>query len=75
MKSIFLWGTGTNACYVEHLEHVELYNQYDNGSGVVLIDTEWGSFGNDGELDFIKTDYDHVIDETSTNPGKQLYDS
>lgn len=31
----------------------------------VIIDIEWGAFGDNGVLDFIKTDYDRKVDENS----------
>lgn len=43
-----------------------------NGKEHVLINTEWGAFGDNGALDFIRTQYDREIDEHSINPGKQL---
>jgi len=41
----------------------------------MVVNTEWGAFGDDGCLDFIKTEYDQEIDKTSLNPGKQLYEN
>ena len=38
----------------------------------MVINTEWGAFGNQGELDFIKTKWDERVDEGSINPGKQV---
>lgn len=65
-------GTGSNACYVEKQKNAELFDEEDNGSGTVLINTEWGAFGDDGSLEFVRTDYDRDVDENSVNPGKQL---
>jgi len=31
----------------------------------VIIDIEWGAFGDNGILDFIKTDYDRKVDDNS----------
>jgi hexokinase len=31
----------------------------------VIIDVEWGAFGDNGVLDFIKTDYDRKVDDNS----------
>ncbi|KAJ8958132.1 hypothetical protein NQ318_006068 [Aromia moschata] len=61
-------GTGTNACYVEKQSAAELFDEPDRGSGKVLINTEWGAFGDDGALDFLRTDYDKTVDENSINP-------
>lgn len=49
-----------------------MYEGPDNGNEHVLINTEWGAFGDNGQLDFIRTEYDREIDEFSINPGKQL---
>lgn len=65
-------GTGSNACYVERVENAELYNGPDNDKEHVLINTEWGAFGDNGALDFIRTEYDREIDEFSINKGKQM---
>lgn len=38
----------------------------------VLINTEWGAFGDNGMLDFVRTEYDREIDHFSINPGRQM---
>ncbi|XP_063709781.1 hexokinase type 2 isoform X1 [Culicoides brevitarsis] len=65
-------GTGSNACYVERVSNAEMFDGPSNGKEHVLINTEWGAFGDNGALDFIRTQYDREIDEHSINPGKQL---
>ena len=70
--SCVLTGTGSNACYVENQHTAEFFDESDRGSGKVLINTEWGAFGDDGRIDFLRTNYDRVIDQASLNPGKQL---
>ncbi|XP_071521980.1 hexokinase type 2 isoform X2 [Panulirus ornatus] len=67
-------GTGTNACYMEKLEKVELWDGGNDGPHQVVINTEWGAFGDNGCLDFVRTQYDINIDRESINPGKQLYE-
>jgi len=75
MSNLFpIIGTGSNACYVERQKNAELFDEEDNGSGTVLINTEWGAFGDDGRLDFVRTEYDRDVDENSINPGKQLHE-
>jgi hexokinase len=54
------------------VENCELYEGADNGKTHVLINTEWGAFGDNGALDFIRTQYDREIDEFSINKGRQL---
>ena len=40
----------------------------------MIINTEWGAFGNHGELDFIATKWDKRVDAGSVNPGKQIFE-
>ena len=69
-------GTGTNASYVEKLELVDLYESTDEDlsspKSEVVINTEWGAFGNTGSLDIVRTIYDYELDRNSLNPGKQV---
>ena len=67
-------GTGTNASYVEDLRNVELYQGQKGAKKNVVINTEWGALGNTGSLDFIRTKYDHSVDQNSKNCGKQVYE-
>ncbi|CAG0885823.1 unnamed protein product [Cyprideis torosa] len=67
-------GTGTNACYMERLENVETWNSDEPGAPQVIINTEWGAFGENSELDFIRTKWDNEIDSNSLNPGKHIYE-
>ncbi|EMP28571.1 Glucokinase [Chelonia mydas] len=63
--------TGCNACYMEEMENVELV---EGDEGRMCVNTEWGAFGASGELDEFLLEYDRVVDETSLNPGHQLYE-
>ena len=40
----------------------------------MVINTEWGAFGENGELDFVLTKWDQAVDEMSINPGKQIFE-
>ncbi|XP_043940158.1 hexokinase-4 [Protopterus annectens] len=64
-------GTGCNACYMEEMENVELV---EGEEGRMCINTEWGAFGDTGELEDFRLEYDRVVDENSLNPGQQLYE-
>uniref|UniRef100_A0A8D3CK43 Hexokinase-2 n=1 Tax=Scophthalmus maximus TaxID=52904 RepID=A0A8D3CK43_SCOMX len=64
-------GTGTNACYMEELRHIDLV---EGDEGRMCINTEWGAFGDDGSLEDIRTEFDREIDRGSANPGKQLFE-
>ncbi|XP_075158670.1 hexokinase A [Haematobia irritans] len=67
-------GTGSNACYVERVEEAEMFDGASNGKPHVLINTEWGAFGDNGALDFVRTEFDEEVDRHSINPGKQVFE-
>ncbi|XP_017767666.1 PREDICTED: hexokinase-1-like [Eufriesea mexicana] len=58
-------GTGSNACYLERADRVKHWETERHGEREVIIDIEWGAFGDNGVLDFIKTDYDRENDANS----------
>uniref|UniRef100_G3PIF2 Hexokinase-2 n=1 Tax=Gasterosteus aculeatus aculeatus TaxID=481459 RepID=G3PIF2_GASAC len=64
-------GTGTNACYMEHMRNLDLL---DGDEGRMCVNTEWGAFGDDGSLEDLRTGIDREIDAGSLNPGKQLFE-
>uniref|UniRef100_A0A7I4YMY3 Phosphotransferase n=1 Tax=Haemonchus contortus TaxID=6289 RepID=A0A7I4YMY3_HAECO len=70
-------GTGTNACYMEKLENVpKLKGQWetDGDPPMMIINMEWGAFGDDGAINFVMTEYDKMVDGNSINPTKQLFE-
>ncbi|KAJ6653241.1 hypothetical protein lerEdw1_009405 [Lerista edwardsae] len=64
-------GTGSNACYMEEMRHIDLV---EGDEGRMCVNMEWGAFGDDGVLNDIRTEYDRDIDMGSLNPGKQLFE-
>ncbi|XP_065216234.1 hexokinase-like [Planococcus citri] len=66
-------GTGTNACYYEKRENIELYNGKPDKPGMV-INTEWGNFGADGSLNDIITEFDRQLDTGSLRPGSETFE-
>ncbi|KAI6185453.1 Phosphotransferase [Aphelenchoides besseyi] len=40
----------------------------------MIVNTEWGAFGDDGALDFVRTKYDKLLDKATINPGRQLFE-
>ncbi|KAG8011691.1 Hexokinase-2 [Nibea albiflora] len=64
-------GTGTNACYMEEMQNIELV---EGDGGRMCVNMEWGAFGDNGELDDFCTEFDHTVDDCSSNPGKQRYE-
>lgn len=76
-------GTGSNAAYLEDIDKVELItarrlsgelNEEDVAHATsVVINMEWGAFGDYGELDYYRTEFDEILDKESIVPGKQKY--
>ncbi|KAM4676489.1 hexokinase-4 [Discoglossus pictus] len=64
-------GTGCNVCYMEEMGNVELV---EGEEGRMCVNTEWGAFGDTGELEDFRLEYDRVVDEASLNPGQQLFE-
>ncbi|XP_074522485.1 hexokinase HKDC1-like [Halichoeres trimaculatus] len=64
-------GTGTNACYMEALRHVDLV---EGDEGRMCVNTEWGGFGDDGGLDDFVTEFDRDVDAASNNQGQQIFE-
>ncbi|RWS11752.1 hexokinase-1-like protein [Dinothrombium tinctorium] len=67
-------GTGCNACYMEKLENIEKWTGNYTEPKQVIINTEWGAFGEQNGLDFIESEWDKILDKKSINPGKQLFE-
>uniref|UniRef100_A0A915AC19 Phosphotransferase n=3 Tax=Parascaris TaxID=6254 RepID=A0A915AC19_PARUN len=69
--------TGTNASYMEDSSRItyglstasEPY-PYPH----MIIDTEWGGFGDRNEAEYILTQYDKIIDSRSEHPGVNVFD-
>ena len=77
-----IFGTGTNGAYVEKLEKVtkmaeieaaEGKADYDRSTGLMVINSEWGSFDNDLRV-LPNTPYDVDLDKESVNPGIQMFE-
>lgn len=80
-------GTGTNACYMENVDEVHCMHPEGNNrqptiyddiwrhkQQTTVVNTEWGAFGDNGILDFVRTNWDHEIDVNSVNAGKQKFE-
>lgn len=59
---------------MESLNNVELWTEDTNEPRQVIVNTEWGAFGDNGVIDFLRTKWDKEIDSNSLNSGKQMYD-
>lgn len=69
-------GTGSNACYVEKTPNAKraMPGKYSNDKSNMLINMEWGAFGERNTLDFCLTEFDRDVDGNSINPGKQIFE-
>jgi len=67
-------GSGCNCCYMERLENVDTWPEAITEPKQVIINTEWGAFGDNGLLNFVRTKWDEEIDTKSLNAGKQLFE-
>lgn len=57
-------GTGNNGCYIEKVKNIEKWLGRHHEEEMI-IDIEWGAFGDNGVLDFIKTQWDRAVDDQS----------
>ncbi|KAI1002858.1 Glucokinase [Podosphaera aphanis] len=70
-----IFGTGTNGAYIEKLSALKkpVEGEFDKSSGIMVINSEWGSFDNDLKV-LPTTSYDDVLDNNSSNPGIQMFE-
>ncbi|EDU48324.1 Hexokinase [Pyrenophora tritici-repentis] len=74
-----IFGTGTNGAYVEKLDKVSKLTQsktagdYDQSTGEMIVNTEWGSFDNSLRT-LPNSPYDIELDKNSVNPGIQMFE-
>jgi len=67
-------GTGSNACYIEKADRIEKWEGEHRDVKEVVIDVEWGAFGDNGVLDFIKTQFDKEVDDNSLLVGSFTFE-
>lgn len=77
-------GTGSNACYMERIDHVPKWTKHSGPSKEaseaydhlteVMINMEFGSFGDNGSIDFVKTKFDRQVDQNSLFPGSFTFE-
>ena len=66
-------GTGTNACYLENLDAIPKFDGDKSRYSQVIVNTEWGAFGDDGKLKPYLTPADEELDKLVKNEGQQTY--
>jgi len=70
-----LLSTGSNGAYLEKVERIERWESGSKeGLEYVIVDPEWGAFGDNGSIDFIKTEWDRILDENSLLPASFTYE-
>ncbi|KAM7201895.1 putative glucokinase [Naviculisporaceae sp. PSN 640] len=70
-----IFGTGTNGAYVEKLANIKkpVTGEFDKSTGLMVVNTEWGSF--DNQLNVLpNTKWDVELDKETPNPGIQMYE-
>ncbi|KAL2869643.1 putative glucokinase [Aspergillus lucknowensis] len=66
-----IFGTGTNAAYVERLSNVRRMTTTVPSSGIMVMNTEWGCL--DDKMQVLpRTPFDDEVDASSTDPGSQM---
>ncbi|POW03428.1 hypothetical protein PSHT_11709 [Puccinia striiformis] len=72
-----IFGTGTNAAYVERLSAVKKLDGHQSPTfdkaDKMIINTEWGAFDNSRNV-LPVTKYDNKLDRESINPRKQAFE-
>ncbi|XP_017079770.1 hexokinase type 1 [Drosophila eugracilis] len=68
-----IMGSIANSCYVERTEKCELY-EGEEGKKIMVINSDWAHFGDNGVLDFIRNEFDRQLDSESITPGQRLYE-
>ncbi|CAH0599235.1 unnamed protein product [Chrysodeixis includens] len=58
-------GTGSNGCYMERASRVQHWEAAHERVQDVCVDVEWGAFGDNGCLDFFRTEFDKEVDANS----------
>jgi len=72
-------GTGFNACYMEHMNNVEMLEEEEGDQdqdqpSQMIVNTECGAFGDNGCLEFVRTSWDEQIDLSSLNKGEHIFE-
>ncbi|XP_049267869.1 hexokinase-2-like [Rhipicephalus sanguineus] len=73
-----IMGTGSNGCYLEKTEKVQKLEaepeRLKDAPSEVIVNVEWGAFGDNGVVDFVKTELDRRVDDQSLHPGSFTFE-
>ncbi|RUS22562.1 hexokinase-domain-containing protein [Endogone sp. FLAS-F59071] len=68
------FSTGTNCAYYERIDAIPKYQGSSTPSNEMIVNTEWGAFGDDHRAFLPLTRYDNALNRQSSNPGIHLYE-
>ncbi|XP_037726991.1 hexokinase type 1 [Drosophila subpulchrella] len=68
-----IMGSIANSCYVERVEKCEMYDGEEDRK-LMIINSDWAHFGDNGTLDFLRNEFDRQLDNESINPGQRTYE-
>lgn len=74
VSAALILGTGSNACYMESLDNIPKWDGDQGHPREVIVNTEWGAFGDNGSWNHLRTEFDEKVDSESLNPGMQLFE-
>lgn len=58
-----------HASPVMQVENMPKFEEHCNAVKEVVVDIEWGAFGDNGVLNFMKTEFDAAVDSNSLLVG------
>ncbi|KAK7108299.1 hexokinase type 2-like [Littorina saxatilis] len=67
-------GTGSNAAFVDHVENIERWTGDTKDPKEVVVVVEWGCAGDNGCLDFYRTQYEKEVDNSSNHVGSYTFE-
>lgn len=67
-------GSGSNACFVEQAKNFNKLESHEKTSNQILVNCEWGAFGDNGCLDFFKTEFDKELDQNSNHVNSYTFE-
>ncbi|PAA49552.1 hypothetical protein BOX15_Mlig017393g3 [Macrostomum lignano] len=76
-----IMGTGSNVCYMERICNIPKWQSLTGHSPsefqeyeYVIVNTEWGAFGDNGVIKFLKTEFDFQLDNESLYAGTYTFE-
>ncbi|XP_018024784.1 hexokinase-1 [Hyalella azteca] len=67
-------GTGSNCCYVEKPENFKKQSNGNDTTKLKVLNVEWGAFGDNGVLNFMRTQWDISVDRKSLLAGSFTFE-